>query len=177
MLIDNKIFKHFRNLHLVEKLFIRGFLILILLIITVTGKREGRFYVLHAAIRLFLLNDHHIRHSTINHRCLKHLNHQRTVQNARLASRFLAKRHILTSCFFNHQPLATNKPRLTFRTIRGPNRHSRVVTSFRVPSKVQQRRMEKTHRLKYACKMLLLSVSNPQQETRFSLQFTLHFNL
>ena len=129
------------------------------------------------AIGLFLLNDSHLWHSTINHRCLKHLNHQRTVQNSRLASRFLAKRHILTSCFFNHQPRATNKLKLTICTIRSPNRHSRVVISFRVPSKVQQRRLEKTHKLKYTCKMLMLSVINPQQETRFSLQFTLCFRL
>lgn len=42
MLIDNKIFKHFRNLHLVEKLFIQGFLIIILLIIIQLSLESAR---------------------------------------------------------------------------------------------------------------------------------------
>lgn len=42
MLIDNKIFKHFRNLHLVEKLFIQGFLITILLIIIQLSLENAR---------------------------------------------------------------------------------------------------------------------------------------
>jgi hypothetical protein len=41
-----------------------------------------------------------------------------------------------------------------------------------VPSKVQQRRMEKTHRLKYAFKMMELSVIN--SSTRNALLSAIH---
>jgi hypothetical protein len=42
MLTDNKIFKHFRNLHLVEKLLIQGVLVIILLIVIQLSLESAR---------------------------------------------------------------------------------------------------------------------------------------
>jgi hypothetical protein len=119
-LTENRVFNHLRNLRLVEKLLVQGLILTIVLIIIQVQLDNARQYFMSYmppigfALLMFIpFNVHHIPGSTDNDRRIKHLHNQHALQNQRLASWVLAKRHISAAHVLNNQPRSTNVAEFT----------------------------------------------------------------
>ena len=148
-LTENRVFNHLRNLRLVEKLLIQGLILAIVLVVVQTqldGARQS-FMSYMPPIGFVIFNAYNIPCSADTDWCLKHLHHKYTLQNQRLASRLLAKRNIPAACILNSQPCSANFTKLIFCLYVAAIDIVVLAFTFRLYSTIQQRWMEKTHRL------------------------------